>query len=358
MLVLFLQKKGNIKMISIIILNYNAGNLLMDCVSSVMSSNLEDFEIILVDNLSSDNSHLECKKKFDKVILIENKENLGYCEGNNVGLRIAKGEFIIVLNPDTTVTSNWLTELKNAYDKFGEGLYQPKILSMSDPKKLGTTGNMINIFGFGFSRGRGDEDTNQYNEIEEIGYASGTCLFMSAKTFEKIGFLDSFLFAYHDDLEYGWRAHELDIKSYYVPKSIIYHAESFSFKWKPFKFYLLERNRQYCLLTHYSRKTFYKILPELILIEIAVLIFYTIKGLFLQKIKASLNILKNRKKINQKYNQIQQKRKFLDHEIIQYFDDEIIVPSELSKTVRNSTFLNFIEKLSKRARKKIISGNL
>ena len=229
---------------------------------------------------------------------------------------------------------------------------------MSNPEKLGTTGNRINILGFGFSRGRESKDTNQYNEIEEIGYASGTCLFMSTKTFEKIGFLDSFLFAYHDDLEYGWRAHELGIKSYYVPKSIIHHAESFSFKWKPFKFYLLERNRQYCLLTHYSRKTFYKILPELILMEIMVLIFYTIKGLLLQKIKANLNILKNWKKIKQKYNQIQQQKKFQDHEIIQYFDDEIIVPSELSKTAKNSTFLNFIKKISKRVRKKIISRNL
>jgi len=345
-------------MISIIILNYNAGQLLIDCVESIMKSNLEDFEIILVDNLSTDSSQLKCKEKFDNVILIENKKNLGYCDGNNVGLRNAQGKFIIILNPDTTVTSNWITELKNAYNEFGEGLYQPKILSMSNPKKLGSTGNKINILGFGFSRGRENEDTNQYNEIEEIGYASGTCLFMSAKTFEKIGFLDSFLFAYHDDLEYGWRAHELGIKSYYVPKSIIHHAESFSFKWKPFKFYLLERNRQYCLLTHYSRKTFWKILPELILIEIMVLVFYTIKGLFLQKIKANLNILKNWKKIKQKYNQIQQQKKFQDHEIIQYFDDELIVPSELSKTTKNSTFLNFIKKISKRARKKIISRNL
>ena len=124
-------------MISIIILNYNAGQLLIDCVESIMKSNLEDFEIILVDNLSIDSSHLKCKEKFDNVILIENKENIGYCEGNNAGLKSAQGEFIIILNPDTIVTSNWITELKNAYNKFGEGLYQPKILSMSNPKKLG-----------------------------------------------------------------------------------------------------------------------------------------------------------------------------------------------------------------------------
>jgi hypothetical protein len=301
---------------------------------------------------------LDCKKKFDSIKLIENKENLGYCEGNNVGLRAAHGEFIMILNPDTTVTSNWADELLNSYHKFGEGLYQPKILSMSNPKKLGTAGNIVNIFGFGFSRGRGEMDENQYNKIEKVGYASGTCLFLSAKTFERIGMLDSFLFAYHDDLEYGWRGSELGIKSYYIPTSIIYHAESFSFKWKPFKFYLLERNRHYCLLTHYSRKTFYKILPELILVEIAVIIFYTSRGLLFEKIKASLNIIKNRKSINKRYNEIQQNREISDKEIIQNFSDKIIVPIELSKSAQNSLFLNFIKNLSRRARKKIMSQNL
>ena len=82
------------------------------------------------------------------------------------------------------------------------------------------------------------------------------------------------------------------------------------------------------------------------------------KGLFLQKIKANLSIIRNWGKIKQKYNQIQQQKKFQDHEIIKYFDDEIIIPSELSRTAKNSIFLNLIKKISNRARKKIISRNL
>ena len=342
-------------MISIIILNYNAGDLLIKCVESIIKSNLKDFEIILVDNASTDDSHTKCKEKFKNIKLIPSKINWGYCEGNNIGLREAVGDFIMILNPDTIVTPEWANELLKAHKKLGDGLYQPKILSMTEQNKIGTAGNMINVLGFGFSRGRGELDTQQYKKIEQIGYASGTCLFMSTKTFERIGFLDSYLFAYHDDLEYGWRAHELGIKSYLIPSSTIYHAESFSFKWKPFKFYLLERNRHYCLLIHYSRKTFYKILPELLLIEIAVVLFYTMKGLLLQKIKANLNIIKNRKQINEKYNEIQKKRKISDVDIIQNFNDELMIPIELSKNAKNSLFLSFIKKLSKNARKKIIS---
>ena len=98
-------------LVSIIILNYNAGNLLIDCVESILRTKHENMEIIVVDNDSKDNSHLECKKKFDEISLIQNSENLGYCEGNNVGIRSAKGDFVIIINPDTVVTDTWINEI-------------------------------------------------------------------------------------------------------------------------------------------------------------------------------------------------------------------------------------------------------
>ena len=91
-------------MISIIILNYNAGDLLIKCVESIIKSNLKDFEIILVDNASTDDSHTKCKEKFKNIKLIPSKINWGYCEGNNIGLREAVGDFIMILNPDTIGT--------------------------------------------------------------------------------------------------------------------------------------------------------------------------------------------------------------------------------------------------------------
>ena len=85
--------KSNLNhLVSIIILNYNAGNLLLNCVDSVFKSTYPNFEVLVVDNISTDNSHVICKEKFEKIRLIENKENLGYCEGNNVGIRNANGD--------------------------------------------------------------------------------------------------------------------------------------------------------------------------------------------------------------------------------------------------------------------------
>ena len=209
-------------LVSIIILNYNAGQILFDCVESVIKTNYNNFEIIIIDNASEDKSYRKCKEKFKNVKLIENEKNLGYCEGNNIGIKNAKGEFIVILNPDTIVEPEWLDELFVAYNKYGDALYQPKHLSLKEKSIIMSTGNMMNVFGFGYAREKGKKDVNQNNTIESIGYASGTCLFAPNSVFKKVGLLDPFIFLYHDDLDLGWRAAQLGIKSYYVPLFLYY----------------------------------------------------------------------------------------------------------------------------------------
>tara|TARA_B100000029_G_scaffold225061_1_gene222878 strand:- start:184 stop:1227 length:1044 start_codon:yes stop_codon:yes gene_type:complete len=338
-------------LVSIIILNYNAGKLLVDCIQSVLQTNYENFEIIIVDNASKDRSAEMCKEKFQQVKIIENKLNLGYCEGNNVGIRAAEGEFIVILNPDTIVEKNWLQELINGYNLFGDGIYQPRFLTTDDHSILQGTGNMIQLFGFGFARNKGVPDMGQHSKPEQIGYASGTCLFTTKKIMKKLEMFDSFLFAYHDDLDLCWRAALEDIKSYYIPSSIVFHpSEGYTFKWNSFKFYLLERNRQYCLLTHYARGTYFKMLPALFMVEIGVFFYYLKKGVIQSKFKASFNILKNFNQINSRYNEIQKKRLVSDKELIKKFHDEIIIPKMMDGK-NNESLGNFIKKLSQFTRK-------
>ena len=337
-------------LVSIILLNYNAGILLEECINSIYKTNYKNYEIILVDNNSKDNSHIICKEKFPTVNLIENKKNLGYCEGNNVGIRRSNGDFVIILNPDTIVDPQWINELLLGYEKFGDGIYQPKFLTINDKSIIQSTGNMIQLFGFGYSRNKGDKDKKQSNDIEMINYASGTCLFTSKEILNQLDLFDSFLFAYHDDLDLCWRASMQGIQSFYVPTAIVFHpSEGFSFKWSNFKFFLLERNRLYCLFTHYSHTTFLKFLPALILVDIAVSFFYLKNGLLSEKIKASFSILKNIRKINSKYIEIQKKRTVSDKEIILDFKNEVILPKGTTlknKIPFNSTF-RFLSKLCK-----------
>ena len=338
-------------LISIVILNYNAEKFLDECLSSIYKTEKVNFEIILVDNASSNKSYREYTQKFPEIKLIENEKNLGYCEGNNVGIRASKGEFVVVLNPDTVVTPIWLHELINAYQANGEGIYQPKILATTDHDMLLSSGQFIQLFGFGYSRGKGEKHVQENNDVEKIGYASGTCLFTSKTILKKLDNFDSFLFAYHDDLDLCWRAAMFGINSFYVPTSVIFHPiEGYSFKWSKFKFYLMERNRQYCLLTHFTKSSYLKMLPSLILVDFAVSLFYLKKGMFITKIKTSLNIIKNLTKISKRYKKIQSTRTLSDREILNIFQDKIQVPKWVASEENSESFNNFLNKLSKMTR--------
>jgi len=338
-------------LVSIVILNYNAEKFLDECISSIYQTEKINFEIILVDNASTDKSYREYTQKFPEIKLIENKKNLGYCEGNNVGIRASKGKFIVVLNPDTVITPTWLSELINAYKENGEGIYQPKILATTDHSMLLSSGQFIQLFGFGYSRGKGEKHIQENNGVEKIGYASGTCLFTSKAILEKLDYFDPFLFAYHDDLDLCWRAAMFGINSFYVPTSVIFHPiEGYSFKWSKFKFYLMERNRQYCLLTHFTNSSYLKMIPSLILVDIAVSLFYLKKGMFITKLKTSLNILKNIRKISKKYKKIQSNRTCTDKEILNIFQNQIQVPKWVASEENSESFNNLLNKLSKISR--------
>jgi len=341
-------------LVSVIVLNYNAGELLLNCIESIKKSAYKNLEIIVVDNISTDNSQKICKEKYPNIKLIQNDENFGYCEGNNIGIRKAKGDFIMILNPDTIVEPNCIRELIFAHERLGEGLYQPKILSLNEKQVLQSTGNMLHVFGFGFAKDKGRKDEEVGEEIKKIGYASGTCLFTSRNVLDKVGLLDSFLFLYHDDLDLGWRASQIGINSYYVPKSKIYHVESYSLKWSAKKFYWLERNRKYCLLTHYSKNTYAKIHSSLCLVDLFVWFFYISKGFLGAKIKAELDIRRNRKFIETKYQELEKKKTVPDEKIIQEFPDEIFVPTNVSDNFMNGSFNSVLSKLSKKVKKKII----
>jgi len=346
-------KNNQTPLVSIIILNYNAGKLLLDCVESILKSDFKNYEIIVVDNNSKDESHLICKEKFEEIKLIENSQNFGFCEGNNIGAKNAKGEFIIIINPDTTVTPNWINEFLKANKENGDGIYQPKIISLEDKKTILSTGNMIHLFGFGFARDKGNLKTKNVENVEKITYSSGTCIFTTKKLFEKIGMFDSFLFLYHDDLDLSWRASMQKIDSFYVPTITVFHKESYNFQWSSKKFYWLERNRKYCILTHYSKETQKKIATELFLLDILVWVSYFFKGFLLVKIKAELEIRKNKNKIEEKYLELEKIKLVSDEEMIKKFSDEIWIPKDVSNNFFNKLFNLTLKKLSINARKKL-----
>ena len=327
-------------LVSIIILNYNGEQFLKNCIESIVKETNLDFELIVVDNNSPDKSGERLLKKYPEHLFIINDKNLGVSAGLNIGIKNSRGEYIVLLNNDLIVAPYWLEYLFKAVKKYGPGLYQPKFLKMMNNEIIDSTGNLVNIFGFGFSRDKGKKDNLEHNKTENIGFAAGTCLFCPKEIFNKVGLFDEDFFAYNEDLDLGWRARLQNFKSYYVPESIVYHYGSAQWKWSGEKFYLLERNRWLSLLSNYSTKTIIKLFPSLIIIELVLLIFFTKKGLLVKKLRSYGGIIMMYDKIKNKRKIIKKTRIVNDQEVMKSFCCGIEAPIEVSEE-------NNIEKFNK-----------
>ena len=334
-------------LISIIITNYNGGNLLLKCLESIYNSKYQNFEVILVDNASNDDSDLVAKKRFPNIKLISNKQNLGSV-GRNSGIKIAKGEFVVLLDNDTKVDPIWLDEFLKYYEIHGYGMYQGKLLLMDEPEKLNSAGCMINIFGFSFARGTGEIDKGQFDDKIEINFPATACAFIPKKIFGQIGYFDEEFFAYLDDTDFGWRAMKQGIKSFFVPTAIVYHKWSNTTKWSPLKYYLLEKNRQICINTLFSNQTYSRLHLFFSFINIGIIRLYKKNGMLKEKKRADKFIAENKEYLKKKYNEIQKNTTSRDYDVIKQFSDCVPAPKESFRTswILNS-FLCVCSKMAK-----------
>jgi len=230
-------------LVSIIIVNFNGKKFLQPNLNSVNDLTYDHFEIIMIDNASVDGSVEYIKKQFPKIKLIENRENLGFI-ANNQGMQIATGEYIFLLNNDTIVEPNLLTELLNEAEKDQSlGMIAPKILTQNHPEIIDGVGINICIDGMSRQRGRLEKDVGQYDQVEEILLPSGCAVLYRKQMLDEIGYFDEDFFAYCEDTDLGFRGRLAGWKAIFVPTARLYHYGSGSTEeTSPFKAFLVERN--------------------------------------------------------------------------------------------------------------------
>ena len=304
------------KKASIIVLNYNGKRYIKDCLDSVLKQSYPNYEIIVVDNNSSDNS-ISIIEKYSKAKLIKNKENFGFSKGNNIGIKSANGDYIILLNMDTVVNRDWLKELiKIAETENNIGICQSKILLFDDRSRINTTGNIIHYLGFGYCGECGKKDYQM--DVREITYASGASMLIKKHILDKIGYFDESLFMYQEDLDFGWRARLFGYKIVLAPKSIVYHK--YKVDKNKNKMYYAERNRLIVLLKNYSFKSLLLISPALILNEVGIFFYFIKEMIPHKKINSYFSILMNSSRIMKDRRYIQKNRIVSDKELFKHFN--------------------------------------
>ena len=199
------------------------------CLFSLREAAYEPIEIILVDNASSDGTIEYVEKNFPKVTIVKNKENKGFSCANNQGIRIAKGEYILFLNADACISSDFLNVLIQGMEKDpGIGCAGGKIYKDKGEKILDSSGIFFPCFKMGpYDRGEGEEDRGLYDNARFVFGITCACALYRRKCLDDIRidneYFDENYFAYYEDVDLSWRARIRGWKSLYEPKAIAYH---------------------------------------------------------------------------------------------------------------------------------------
>lgn len=264
------------RQLSIVILNYNGRNFLEKFLPTVIEHS-SGHEVIVADNLSSDDSVSFLKEQFPSIRLIENTENGGFAKGYNEALKQVESEFYLLLNSDIEVTPNWLNPLLAAMEDKTVAGCQPKVLAYNDKTKFehaGASGGYLDRDYFPFCRGRILEitefDTGQYDDETEVFWATGAVLMIRSELYHKVGGLDEDFFAHMEEIDLCWRLKKQNYKFKVIPESFVYHVGGGTLPYSsPFKTYLNFRNSIYMLIKNHEGWLFPKLAFRLILDGIA-----------------------------------------------------------------------------------------
>jgi GT2 family glycosyltransferase len=209
-------------MISVVVLNFNGKRYLEKCISSLASQTHEDFEVIVVDNASSDGSVDYLKARFPWVKMVRNEGNLGFAGGTNSGIKQAQGKYILTLNNDTQADRRFLERLaKPMQSDKSVGMCASKMLFPDG--RINSTGICISRSGAAWDRGMSEIDYGQYDLMGDIfGPCAGAALYRK-EMLDEIGLFDEDFFLYMEDVDLAFRAKLAGWMCIYVPEAVVYH---------------------------------------------------------------------------------------------------------------------------------------
>lgn len=212
-------------LVSIIVVNYNGRDFLPDFFASLSRQTEKNFEVILVDNNSQDDSIRYMRENLPHIKIIENKDNSGYAEGNNIGLRQATGEYILIMNNDTILKDDLIETLLHAFTELpNAGVVQPMVRLMSDKEKLDACGSFWTNTGFNYHVGiYKSADLPLYNKSFSVYSVKGMCMLIPRKVIDEVGLFDPDFWCYFEETDFCHRLLLAGYECWYYPKSYIYH---------------------------------------------------------------------------------------------------------------------------------------
>lgn len=239
--------------ISVIIVNLNGEAYLGDCLGALSAQTFRDFDVVVVDNGSTDGSLSLINRDFPWVRLVSLEENTGFARGNNLGIEASSSKYVATLNNDAIPKSGWLAALHRTAEGDGAvGMVASKILLGREGGELDSAGMLVYPDGMSRQRGRGEEDRGQFDGIEDVLFPSACAALYRRDMLKEIGYFDEDFFSYCEDADLGLRARLAGWKAAFAPDAVVRHLySSTGGKYSAFKAYHVERNRFWVLLKNF-----------------------------------------------------------------------------------------------------------
>lgn len=307
------------KKTAVVILNYNGKEFLRKFLPVVLEKSSQEAEIWVADNNSLDGSVEILHEEFPEVHVLENKFNAGFAGGYNQALKQITADYYVLLNSDIEVTDNWLKPVIDLMESDPAiAACQPKILSYTQRNEFeyaGAAGGFIDRWGYPFCRGRIfqslEKDEGQYDDIAEIFWATGACMFVRADVYHQFNGLDDDFFAHMEEIDFCWRLKNAGYKIMFCPASKVYHVGGGTLPKKSArKTYLNFRNNFSLLYKNLPKNLLVKTFAVRLILDGIAGIKFLLEGDFhdfVAVIEAHMYFYRNMGRIRKKRNKIEHK---------------------------------------------------
>ncbi|MCK4353151.1 glycosyltransferase family 2 protein [candidate division WOR-3 bacterium] len=316
---------------SIIIPNWNGKKFLETCLDSLRSQTFRDFEIIVIDNGSRDESAEFIKNNYPKTKIIRLDKNYGFSRAVNEGIKSANGEFVFLLNNDTEVDSNCLFECEQAIQSHSDiSIFALRIMNYENRDIIDSAGICYPRSGRPYNIGINSPFSEEYNQERKVfGFCAGGAI-IKKSIFKKIGYFDEDFFAYFEDVDFSFRAQLLDYECLYIPDAIVYHRGSALPRKSIPHIYYLHRNVIWTIIKNWPGSLIIKYSPIILLYDFLATLNAIISERTFTTLRAKIDAFKYISKMLEKRKRIQKNRKVSIKDIEKWLE----VPEKPLKTFK------------------------
>lgn len=322
-------------LVSVIIVTWNSKRYLPTCLDALLEQSNKDFEIVIMDNGSIDEGYLDLEEKYSdlKPVIKKLNENLGFAVANNIGARLARGKWIVLLNADAYPEPDWLGNLLKAAEQNPNfNFFTSRQLQYNEPHLLDGTGDEYHVSGLAWRRHYNGLAAQYGHQQEEVFSACACAAMYKREDFLKVGGFDKDYFSYFEDVDLSFRLRLVGGRCLYVPQAVVYHVGSASTgKGGDFSFFYGHRNLVWTFFKDMPGWLFWLYLPFHLMMNVYLSLAFLIRDKRSVVLRSKLDAFRRLPKVFQKRRQVQRTRTVKVGEIYRIMTRDLLAPRYASR---------------------------